>query len=247
MRALTLLELAGRRRDHRRGLRDLRARGARPDRALPRARALAAHAARLRGARARTSLRGQTPRALRELMILRTAQLTDSDYEWAHHRAMARRRPASPPRRSRALRALARRARCFDGPSAPRCAASRRSTRSRSRDDAFADARGGDGTAATIELVLLAAVLRGGRADDPGARSRGRARLPALSRRCSRPRGERAVSYRIGVDIGGTFTDCVVADEQGGRTRRRRRSTTPGSLQDGVLEAVARQRRAARR
>jgi alkylhydroperoxidase family enzyme len=31
----------------------------------------------------------ETPRALRELMILRTAQLTSSDYEWAHHRAMA--------------------------------------------------------------------------------------------------------------------------------------------------------------
>jgi len=31
----------------------------------------------------------QTPRALRELMILRTAQLTRSEYEWAHHRAMA--------------------------------------------------------------------------------------------------------------------------------------------------------------
>jgi alkylhydroperoxidase family enzyme len=31
----------------------------------------------------------QTPRALRELMILRTAQLTSSEYEWAHHRAMA--------------------------------------------------------------------------------------------------------------------------------------------------------------
>ncbi len=34
----------------------------------------------------------QTPRALRELMILRTAQLTDSRYEWAHHRKMAARR-----------------------------------------------------------------------------------------------------------------------------------------------------------
>ncbi|HEX4033366.1 MAG TPA: hydantoinase/oxoprolinase family protein [Solirubrobacteraceae bacterium] len=46
------------------------------------------------------------------------------------------------------------------------------------------------------------------------------------------------MSYRIGVDIGGTFTDCVVADEQGGRTVAKA-LTTPGSLQDGVLEAVA--------
>ena len=43
--------------------------------------------------------------------------------------------------------------------------------------------------------------------------------------------------YRIGVDIGGTFTDCVVADEHGGRTVSKA-PTTPGSLQDGVLEAV---------
>ncbi len=43
--------------------------------------------------------------------------------------------------------------------------------------------------------------------------------------------------YRIGVDIGGTFTDCVVADEDGGRSVSKA-LTTPGSLQDGVLEAV---------
>ena len=46
------------------------------------------------------------------------------------------------------------------------------------------------------------------------------------------------MGYRIGVDIGGTFTDCVVADEQGSRTVSKA-PTTPGSLQDGVLEAVA--------
>jgi len=32
----------------------------------------------------------KTPRALRELMILRTAQLAHSEYEWAHHLRMAR-------------------------------------------------------------------------------------------------------------------------------------------------------------
>src|SRR5579862_909233 len=46
------------------------------------------------------------------------------------------------------------------------------------------------------------------------------------------------MGYRIAVDIGGTFTDCVVADERGGRAVGKA-PTTPGSLQDGVLEAVA--------
>jgi N-methylhydantoinase A len=45
------------------------------------------------------------------------------------------------------------------------------------------------------------------------------------------------VRYRIGVDIGGTFTDCVVADADGGRSVSKS-LTTPGSLQDGVLEAL---------
>jgi 4-carboxymuconolactone decarboxylase len=38
-----------------------------------------------------TALRyeAETPRVLRELVILRTAQLTGSEYEWAHHRKMA--------------------------------------------------------------------------------------------------------------------------------------------------------------
>jgi N-methylhydantoinase A len=43
--------------------------------------------------------------------------------------------------------------------------------------------------------------------------------------------------YRIGVDIGGTFTDCVVANERGGRTVSKA-LTTHGSLEEGVLEAV---------
>jgi N-methylhydantoinase A len=45
------------------------------------------------------------------------------------------------------------------------------------------------------------------------------------------------VRYRIGVDIGGTFTDCVVADEEGGRSVSKS-LTTPGALQDGVLDAL---------
>ena len=37
----------------------------------------------------------KTPRALRELMILRTAQIARSEYEWAHHLRMARKADVS--------------------------------------------------------------------------------------------------------------------------------------------------------
>jgi len=37
----------------------------------------------------------RTPRALRELMILRTAQIARSEYEWAHHLRMARKAEVS--------------------------------------------------------------------------------------------------------------------------------------------------------
>jgi alkylhydroperoxidase family enzyme len=37
----------------------------------------------------------RTPRALRELMILRTAQIAHSEYEWAHHLRMARKADVS--------------------------------------------------------------------------------------------------------------------------------------------------------
>jgi len=46
------------------------------------------------------------------------------------------------------------------------------------------------------------------------------------------------VAYRIAVDIGGTFTDCVVVDEQGERTVSKA-LTRYGALDEGVVEAVA--------
>jgi N-methylhydantoinase A/oxoprolinase/acetone carboxylase beta subunit len=46
------------------------------------------------------------------------------------------------------------------------------------------------------------------------------------------------MSHRIGVDIGGTFTDCVVVDAAGRRTIAKSR-TTPGELELGVLDALA--------
>jgi N-methylhydantoinase A len=42
---------------------------------------------------------------------------------------------------------------------------------------------------------------------------------------------------RVAVDIGGTFTDCVVVDEAGRRTVTKS-LTTPGRLADGVLDAT---------
>ncbi len=43
--------------------------------------------------------------------------------------------------------------------------------------------------------------------------------------------------YRIGVDIGGTFTDCAVIDENGARTVAKA-LTTPDALEHGVLDAL---------
>jgi N-methylhydantoinase A len=46
------------------------------------------------------------------------------------------------------------------------------------------------------------------------------------------------VSYRIGVDTGGTFTDCVVVDEDGNVTAAKAAST-PRDFSVGVMESVA--------
>lgn len=47
------------------------------------------------------------------------------------------------------------------------------------------------------------------------------------------------MGYRIGVDIGGTFTDCVVVDADGSRSISKSLTTT-GELERGVLDAVGR-------
>ena len=122
----------------------------------------------------------QTPRALRELMILRTAQLTGSDYEWAHHRAMARRRRACADEKVAALAALARRASAFDEPRARGAALRRGDPRVALSDEAFAALERAVGAAGDDRAGPARRVLRGRRADDPGARARGRARLRGL-------------------------------------------------------------------
>ncbi len=44
--------------------------------------------------------------------------------------------------------------------------------------------------------------------------------------------------YRIAVDIGGTFTDCIVVDERGSRSTSKA-LTRPGALEEGVVDAVS--------
>ncbi len=95
-----------------------------------------------------------TPRPLRELMILRTAQLTRSDYEWAHHRAMAQAVGVEEEK----VRDLAhwRSSERFDAPerAALRCVEEVHDVAL--SGEGFAELEAAVGAAATIELVLLA-------------------------------------------------------------------------------------------
>ena len=98
----------------------------------------------------------ETPRALRELMILRTAQLTGSEYEWAHHRAMAAANGV-PEEKVRGARLLAGRARSSTERerAALRCVEEIHTVAL--SDEAFAELERAVGAPATVELVLLAA------------------------------------------------------------------------------------------
>ena len=46
------------------------------------------------------------------------------------------------------------------------------------------------------------------------------------------------MATRIGVDIGGTFTDLIFYDDQTGGVHVAKTATTPGELERGVLNAV---------
>lgn len=48
----------------------------------------------------------------------------------------------------------------------------------------------------------------------------------------------KAPRYNIGIDIGGTFTDCVVRDDRGGSIVDKA-FTTPGNLVDGLVASIA--------
>ena len=179
----------------------------------------------------------ETPRALRELVILRVAQLTASEYEWAHHRAMAEANGV-PRREGRGARRLALRERASTSASVAALGCVDEIHAIALSDDAFAALERSVGQSAAVELVLLVSfyecvarmIQAFGLEVEP--------RLPAVPRPAGLAGRSGRVRYRIGVDIGGTFTDCVVADERGARTVSKA-PTTPGSLQDGVLEAVA--------
>ena len=43
------------------------------------------------------------------------------------------------------------------------------------------------------------------------------------------------MSYRLGVDVGGTFTDLLLVDERSGRTWKAKVSSTPQDQSVGVL------------
>ena len=45
------------------------------------------------------------------------------------------------------------------------------------------------------------------------------------------------MGFVIGIDTGGTFTDCVVIDE-GGRIVTAKASSTPGDFSEGVMESL---------
>ena len=46
------------------------------------------------------------------------------------------------------------------------------------------------------------------------------------------------MTYRVAMDIGGTFTDFVVVDEDARSTLTGKTSTTPASPEQGVLEGL---------
>jgi 4-carboxymuconolactone decarboxylase len=97
----------------------------------------------------------ETPRDVRELMILRTAQLTGSEYEWSHHRVMG----AAAGVGEEKVAALAgwEESGAFDERerAALRCVDEMHEIAL--TDEAFAALEGAVGAGQTIELVMLAA------------------------------------------------------------------------------------------
>ena len=96
-----------------------------------------------------------TPRALREIMILRAAQLACSEYEWAHHLAMARKAGVREPQ----IEALAdwRNSVQFDDRERAALALTEAVIAGKVTDEIFAVVRRHFGDAEYVELCLTAA------------------------------------------------------------------------------------------
>ena len=47
------------------------------------------------------------------------------------------------------------------------------------------------------------------------------------------------MSYRLGVDVGGTFTDLLLVDEDTGRTWRAKTPSTPADQSEGVMSGLS--------
>ncbi len=97
----------------------------------------------------------RTPRALREIMILRTAQLARSDYEWAHHLTMARKSGV----REEQIAALAawRESPLFDARERAALALTEAVTACRMTDEVHAEAKRHFSDGDYVELCLTAA------------------------------------------------------------------------------------------
>lgn len=97
----------------------------------------------------------RTPRALRELMILRTAQIARSEYEWAHHLRMARK--AGVPEAQIAALALWRDSPAFDARERAALALTEGVMACNLTDEVHAEAKRHFDDAEFVELSLTAA------------------------------------------------------------------------------------------
>jgi N-methylhydantoinase A len=48
------------------------------------------------------------------------------------------------------------------------------------------------------------------------------------------------MTYRLGVDVGGTFTDLLLVNEKTGQTWKAKVSSTPHDQSEGVLRGIER-------
>ena len=96
----------------------------------------------------------RTPRALREIMILRTAQLARSEYEWAHHLRMAR--AAAVPEEKITALAGWRASKAFDAKERAALALTEAVMACNVTDEVHAEVRKHFSTAEFVELSLTA-------------------------------------------------------------------------------------------